>query len=304
MRFNKLDLNLLVALDALLSEESITRAADKVHIGQPAMSNALARLREYFDDELLVQVGRRMEATPRALALKDPVRDVLIRVEAAVVSQPRFDPTQSDREFRLTVSDYTSAALIPHLLSLVHRQKSKVRFVLLPHVTNPQRALERGEVDLMIFPERFAATEHPLEHLFTESFSCLVWKGSPLAHGELTLERYLAHGHVVMEPLNGKAYETAALAAQGIHRRVDVTTFSFATAPRMVVNTPLIVTIHNRLAQQAMETLPVVSRPMPVKIDPMTQMMQWHQYRSNDPGLVWLRDTLKTAVREMDTDRS
>jgi DNA-binding transcriptional LysR family regulator len=302
MRFNKLDLNLLVALDALLSEESITRAADKVHIGQSAMSNALARLREFFDDELLVQVGRHMEPTPRALALKDPVRDVLIRVEAAVVSQPRFDPAASDREFRLTVSDYTSAVLVPHLLSLMHRQSCKVRLVLLPQVVNPQRALERGEVDLMIIPERFASTEHLTEHLFSESFQCLVWKESPLAHGELTLERYLAHGHVVMQPNNGTAYETAALAAKGIHRRIDVTTFSFATAPRMVVNTSLIVTIHERLARQAARALPVVSRPMPVKIEPMTQVMQWHKYRSNDPGLVWLRNALKIAAREMDLE--
>ncbi|MCW5645073.1 MAG: LysR family transcriptional regulator [Rhodoferax sp.] len=302
MRFNKLDLNLLVALDALLTEESITRAADKVHIGQSAMSNALARLRDFFNDDLLVQVGRRMQPTPRALALRDPVRDVLIRVEAAVVSQPRFDPTRSDREFRLTVSDYTSAALIPHLLSLVHRQLSKVRFVLLPQVTNPQRALERGEVDLMIIPARFASSEHPSEQLFTESFNCLVWSGSPLAHGEFTLERYLACGHVVMEPPNGVAYETAALAEKGIRRKIDVTTFSFATAPRMVVNTSLIVTIHDRLARQATRSLPVVRRPMPVKIEPMSQVMQWHEYRSLDPGLVWLRETLRLAVAEMDRD--
>jgi DNA-binding transcriptional LysR family regulator len=300
MRFNKLDLNLLVALDALLTEESITRAADKVHIGQSAMSNALARLREYFNDELLIQVGRRMEFTPRAVALKDPVRDVLIRVEAAVVLQPRFDPSASDREFRLTVSDYTSAVLIPHLLSLVHRQSCKVRFVLLPQVINPQRSLESGEVDLMIIPERFASSEHQMEHLFTESFSCLVWSESPLAHGELTLERYLAHSHVVMQPNNGIAYETSALAAKGIHRKIDVTTFSFATAPRLVVNTSLIVTIHDRLARQATRSLPVVRRPMPVEIEPMGQAMQWHKYRSNDPGLVWLREALKGAVSEMD----
>lgn len=300
MRFNKLDLNLLVALDALLSELSVSRAADKMHMGQSAMSNALSRLREFFNDELLVQVGRRMEPTSRAMALKDPVRDVLIRVEAAVLSQPRFDPSQSDRVFLMAVSDYTSASLIPHLLSLVHQQKSKVRFVLLPQVSNPQRALERGEVDLMIIPERFASTGHPLEHLFTETFSCLVWNESPLAHGELTLSRYLAHGHVVMEPPNGKAYETEALAAKGIHRKVDLTTFSFATAPRLVVNTHLIVTTHDRLARLAMQTLPVVTRPVPVKIEPMTQMMQWHNYRSNDPGLVWLREMLRQAVILMD----
>ncbi|MEC4511813.1 LysR family transcriptional regulator, partial [Klebsiella pneumoniae] len=114
MRFNKLDLNLLVALDALLSEQNISRAAEKIHLSQSATSNALARLREYFDDELLVQVGRKMEPTPRAEALKDAVRDILVRVDATVAAQPEFGPAQANRLFRLFVSDYTMTTLIPH----------------------------------------------------------------------------------------------------------------------------------------------------------------------------------------------
>lgn len=300
MRFNKLDLNLLVALDALLTEGSITRAAEKVHLGQSAMSSALARLREYFDDELLVQVGRRMELTPRALALRDPVRDVLVRVEAAVVTQPLFDCEQSDREFRLTVSDYTNAVLMPHLMTLVDEQSAKVRFKLLPQVQNPQVALERGDVDLMIIPERYASREHPNEDLFSEAFCCLVWAGSDLAKGKLTLERYLGQGHVVMEPPNAMAYETTALAELGIHRRIEVTTFSFTTAPALVVNTSRIATTHRRLAIQAEKWLPVVSRPLPVAIPLMKQSMQWHKYRTKDPGLAWLRGMLKKAVQRMD----
>jgi LysR family transcriptional regulator, nod-box dependent transcriptional activator len=300
MRFNKLDLNLLVALDALLTDNSISRAAERVHLGQSAMSNALARLREYFDDDLLVQVGRKMEPTPRALSLKEPVRDVLIRVEAAVVTQPLFDPKNSDREFRLTVSDYTNAVLLPHVLESVHRQSSNIRFQLLPQASNPKRALENGDVDLMIIPELFASADHPSEQLFEERFCCLVWRESPLAHGKLTLERYLAHGHVVMEPPNAQAYETKLLTDKGIQRRVEVTTFSFATAPRLIVGTSRIVSVHRRLARQAEQELPVVARPLPVEIAPMKQTMQWHKYRSNDQGLVWLRKTIQQAVRVMD----
>ena len=303
MRFIKLDLNLLVALDALLAEGSVTRAAERVHLGQSAMSNALTRLREYFDDELFVQVGRKMEPTPRALALKDPVRDVLIRIETAVVAQPLFDPSQSDREFRLTVSDYTNAVLIPHLLGLANRQSSKVRFQLVPQTINPKRTLENGEVDLLIVPEPFASDEHPSEHLFSETFCCVVWKESVLAYGKMTLDRYLSHGHVAMQPPNARAYETIEMAKQGIHRRVEITTFSFATAPRLVVATSRIATLHRRLALQAKEMLPVVVKPIPVKISPMKQMMQWHKYRTNDPGLVWLRETLHQAVAVMDASR-
>lgn len=302
MRFNKLDLNLLVALDALLSENSISRAAEKVNLGQSAMSNALARLREYFDDELLVQVGRKMEPTPRALALKAPVRDVLIRVKTAVQLKPEFDAAQSDRQFRLTVSDYTNSVLMPHLMALVHNQSLKVRFQLLPQVSNPQRALENGDVDLLIIPDRFAAKEHPSELLFEESFCGLVWRGSPLAHGDLTLERYLNQGHVVMEPPLANAYETLVLAEKGIYRRIEVTTFSFATAPRLLVGTTRIATLHNRLALQAEHILPVVRKALPVQLPPMRQTMQWHEYQTNDPGIAWLRKTLRLAVQSMDQE--
>jgi LysR family nod box-dependent transcriptional activator len=122
MRFNKLDLNLLVALDAMLLERNISRAAERLHVSQSAMSSSLARLRTYFDDPLLVQVGRRMELTPRAQALKEVVRDILGRVDTAIATRPQFDPAQSDREFRLLVSDYTLVTLMPHLLALVRRK--------------------------------------------------------------------------------------------------------------------------------------------------------------------------------------
>ena len=112
MRLNKLDLNLLVALDAMLTETSITVAAQRLHMSQSAMSNALGRLRDHFQDKLLVQVGRRMEITPRGLVLREAVRDVLMRIDTTIAAQPEFDPAKSEREFTLLVSDYT--------LSLIH----------------------------------------------------------------------------------------------------------------------------------------------------------------------------------------
>ena len=118
MRFKKLDLNLLVALDALLTEKNVTRAGERVFLSQSTMSNALARLRQYFDDELLVQVGGRMELTPRAVMLHDAVRDVLVRIDTTIAAKPAFDPTESDREVTLFVSDYSMEVLIPGALAL------------------------------------------------------------------------------------------------------------------------------------------------------------------------------------------
>lgn len=113
MRFNKLDLNLLVALDVLLVERNVSRSADRLHVTQSAVSNALARLRDYFDDEILVPVGRRMELTPRAELLKEAVRDILVRIESSVTAKPLFEPRTSDRRFRIFVSDEALANLFP-----------------------------------------------------------------------------------------------------------------------------------------------------------------------------------------------
>ena len=182
MHFNKLDLNLLVALDALLIEGSISRAAARVHLSQSAMSNALARLRAYFEDDLLVQVGRTLELTPRAKALKEAVRDVLMRVDSAIAAEPQFDPSRSDRTFQLLVSDYTTVTLMPHLLALARRQSSTVRFQLCRCRTGPAAARAgRGEADMMVIPRNYCSPDHPVEPLFEEEYVCAVWNGSRFA---------------------------------------------------------------------------------------------------------------------------
>ncbi|MEK8027515.1 MAG: hypothetical protein RLY78_2929 [Pseudomonadota bacterium] len=302
MRFNRLDLNLLVALDALLTERSITRAAERLNLSPSATSNALARLREYFDDELLVQVGRRMEPTPRAEGLADAVRDVLVRVDSTIASRPAFDPTASDRTFRIFASDYTQQVLAPHLLALASAARAAVCFDFLPQVSNPARILERGEADLQIIPREFLSAEHPHEPLYEETFVCVVCRDSSLARGTLDRARYLAAGHVVMQPPGGgnTAFEAWAFERLGIARRVAATSFGFVALPAMVAGTELIATVHRRLAERMAPAAGGVLRPLPLEIPPMTQSLQWHGYRTQDPGLVWLRTLLRQAVQRMD----
>ncbi len=304
MRFNRLDLNLLVALDALLTERSITRAAERLNLSPSATSNALARLRDHFNDALLVQVGRKMEPTPRALGLHEAVRDVLVRVESAIAIQPEFVPSQSDRVFRVFVSDYTQLLLVPHLLALAHQARCTAHFEFLPQVSNPQRSLERGEADLMIIPSGFLSPDHPHETLYTEDFVCAVWSGSAMARGELSVERYMAAGHVVMQPAGGigDSFETRFTRNHGIVRRVAVQSYSFAALPAMVVGTDFIATVHRRLALLLQRSFPIELRPSPVAITAMEQGLQWHQYRSQDPGLVWLRGLFARAVQRMDAE--
>lgn len=301
MHFNKLDLNLLVALDALLTELSISRAAERLHMSQPAMSNALARLRGYFDDPLLVQVGRRMETTPRAEALRDAVRDVLVRVDATITAQPRFDPAQSDREFNLLVSDFTLSVIGTHLLSLAAQQGATARFRFHSQVDNPQRALERGEVDILVIPSGYCSPDHPTETLFEESFSCVVWRESRLGRqGQLSFDEYMAAGHVVMQPPGGMTFESWFMQRYGTSRRVEITSFSFATAPSLVVGTERIATVHTRLGRLAAQYLPLRLLELPVPMPRMQQAIQWHKYRTQDPGLMWLRGLLHAAAALMD----
>ncbi|SDE21871.1 transcriptional regulator, LysR family [Variovorax sp. CF079] len=309
MRFNKLDLNLLVALDAMLAERSVSRAAERLHVSQSTMSSSLTRLRTYFEDELLVQVGRKLELTPRAETLKEAVRDVLSRVDTAIATQPQFDPTQSDREFRMFVSDYTLVTLMPHLLALARRQSSTVRFQLspLPQMDRPQRALERGDADLLVIPRNYCSREHPAEVLFEEEFNCVVWSGSRFAHaGELTLDQYVAAGHVVTQPTgtDQPTLESWFMQRHGIVRRVEVTTYSFVAAPFVVIGTECIATVHGRLARLAQRSQPLKLHALPVPMPRMEQAMQWHKYRTHDPGLVWLRGLLHEAAWLMDAEQT
>jgi DNA-binding transcriptional LysR family regulator len=301
MRFNKFDLNLLVALDALLTERNTTRAANKVNITQSAMSNALNRLREYFEDELLVRVGQKMELTPRAETLCDPVREMLLRFETSIAAKPEFDCSQSDREFTLFVSDYSMQMLIPRVLARASQQRSTVRFRLLPQVSSPARSLERGEADLLVIPHAYCSSDHPTEIIFVEEFACVVWEGSEAAREGITFERYTSAGHVVMTPFESEhpAYESWMMQRYGFTRRIEVTSYNFSSLPYLVVGTELIATVHSRLARALEPSLPIKVLPLPMPMPHLEQAVQWHKYRSADPGIGWLRKLIRDAGAEM-----
>lgn len=302
MRFNKLDLNLLVALDMLLKERSVTRTAEALNLSASAVSNALARLREYFDDELLVQIGRKMEPTPRALGLQTVVRDVLLRIDSAIAAPVAFDPRSSERIFRIFASDYTQLVLGPALMSLAAAQKATVGFEFATQVDQPHRYLERGEADLLVIPAGFMSPDHPRETLYSERFVCMVWRGGALAGGRLDFDRYLAAEHVVMQPEGGRtqAFEGWFLQRFGVTRRIGVQTYSFITLPALLVGTDRVATVHERVARHLVGSWPLEIQPTPMAIDDMEQAMQWHKYRAKDPGLIWLRNLFAEAARRID----
>lgn len=301
MRFNNLDLNLLVTLDALLTEQSISRAAEQLCLTQPATSNALARLRDYFDDELLVLVGRAMQLTPLAESLKDAVRDILQRVDSTIASRPRFEPATADREFRLIVSDYATATWVPHLFAIATKEAPNVRFTLMPQTVQPERILDQGHADVLAMPSTLCSPAHPTELLHRETFCCVVSSESRHAtRGTLTLSDYLAAKHVIMQPPGGRSIDAREMEAAGIQRQVTATAYGFSMLPDLVVGSELIATVHRRLAVRAIRMNALTILPCPVELSEMEQVVQWHKYRTRDPGLVWLRQSMHHAVRRMD----
>jgi DNA-binding transcriptional LysR family regulator len=302
MRFNnKLDLNLLIALDHLLHLRSVSGAAARMNVTQSAMSSALQRLRDYFEDELLVSLGRRMELTPRAEALKESVRDLLVRIEWTVTSTSQFDPASSDRRFNILASDYTLATLAPSLLAHCEQVAPAVKFTFLHQIAAPQQSLERGDVDLLIMPREFCSKLHPSEVVLEDHFAVVAWSKGRYATRKLSRAEFSKAPHVVMQPSEGRqSLETFYLAQSGVERRMDVSTYSFSSLAQLVVGTNRIATVHRRLAKAAQRGLPIKILELPFQLPPLQQSVQWHKYRSNDAGLIWLRDMIRVAAKDIE----
>src|SRR5437016_3518266 len=203
MKLKNADLNLLVALDAMLSERNITRAAERLSLGQPATSAALRRLRHLFGDPLLVRRGRVMELTPLAQALVAPVREILEGIDGLLSIRPEFNPGCDDRSFSVMASDYVALVLLRPLLGRLDAVAPNVRVSVLP-ITMPFRTmLGRGETDLVLFPIEVDPGMRAFPHrtLFTDRYVCTVWGQHPQVGDEITLDMlsslpYLSYAHV------------------------------------------------------------------------------------------------------------
>ena len=200
MRFDRLDLNLLVALDALLSERSVSLAADRICLSQSATSSALGRLRDYFADDLLVQKGRQMVLTARAEGLVEPVRAVLDQIRTTIAVPPPFDPATCDRSIRLMASDYITEVLLTTALTDVNQMAPNMRFEVQPLTEVLLESLERGFVDLLITIDYAISADHPSQILFEDDYVVVGWNGNPAMAGPMTKELYFELGHVTAHP--------------------------------------------------------------------------------------------------------
>jgi DNA-binding transcriptional LysR family regulator len=294
-----LDLNLLVALDALFAERSVSRAGERLHLSQSATSGALARLRDVFRDQLLVPVGRKMVLTPVAEALVEPVRDFLLQAESILNINPAFTPASSTRKFRVLMSDYVETVLMAEALPRIEQLAPGIRFEFVSNMVGGFDSLDRGEIDLCIAPAIRLSSAHPSEPLFEDEFICVAWSDNPRVKSAISLSEYLSMGHVVVR--FGRHQELTTfdewfMERFGHERRVEVVTTAFNLVPQLLVGTSRIATLHRRLATVYQRYLPLKIVKPPFEIATLQESMQWHKSRDRDPGTVWLRSLLKSVM--------
>lgn len=294
MRFQRLDLNLLVALDALLSEKSVSLAADRLCLSQSATSSALGRLRDYFGDELLVMKGRGMVITARAEELIEPVRAVLEQIRTTVAIAPAFDPVTADRQVRIMASDYSTQVLLAGALAHLEQDAPQMRFEIQPMGDNPIEAIERGQIDLLLTIDYAISADHPSQMLFEDDYVVVGDPANPAMQEELTRERYFALGHVTARFGKSRtpAFDDWFVRRQKTQRRVEVVAPTFLSQAGLVAGTRRIATMHRRLARQVVPAMGLVMREVPFDIPPIREAIQWHLSNNNDRALRWVVERL------------
>jgi DNA-binding transcriptional LysR family regulator len=294
----RLDLNLLVAFQVLVREKSVSRAAERLFLGQPAMSGALARLRDVFQDELLVRTGRGMEPTTKALTLYAQLTPALESIRETVSEQPAFDPATQSRTFHLGMRDWVETWLMPALMVRVQQAAPRVRIAV--RASDAQlgaRMLQNEEMDLGVSVFADGPPWQRREQLAAMGYRC-VYDGKRVGIGSpLTLEQYLAHPHLVTPTQTGFRGPVDDELVRGSKRRkVIYTTSRFAALPLILRRTAVIATVPEQSARQWVEVFGLTSSPVPVRIAPFAISMIWHARREGDPGLQWLRGVVRGVV--------
>ena len=298
MNLAGLDLNLLVSLDALLQQRSVTRAAAQMGLSQPALSASLARLRRHFGDELLTRTGNEYRLTPLAVQLRELARPALTGVERVFAAQPQFDPASSTREFSLLVSDYGAAVLGNALAGLLAEEAPRTRLRL---SANTPRAVDRAEqvllsTDLLVLPRGFL-TDLSSRDLYRDEWVCVVSTDNADVGDELTVEQLETLPWVVT--YHGPTASTPAarqMRMLGIEPRVQVVTETFLTVPGLVAGTPRIALLQRRLVDLLPVEVAVRALPCPFEVGPLLEAMWWHPAFDDDPEHAYLRDVVVRAA--------
>ncbi|ODU88524.1 LysR family transcriptional regulator [Devosia sp. 63-57] len=296
MRFKGLDLNLIVALDALLATRSVSRAAERTCITQPAMSASLARLREYFDDPLLITGIGSATLSPLGESLRAPAADTLSYISDHLIAPGNFNPETSDREFRILAADTVLVGLLAAALQRLELMAPKLRYALITPKGNNQAQLESGQLDLLVIPEKVASPAHPAELLFEEEHTVIAC-GQRQFGNNLSLEDFCAADHVEVY-IAETPYLDTVLGTPVFDRRISVRLDNFALVPSFVSGTTRLATFPAMTTELFSGLVDLQYFKPPFSIPPVRLAMQWHSRASADAGLQWLRQELRVAIGE------
>jgi len=309
---NRIDLNLLVYLDALLRERNVTQAANQLSLSQPAMSNGLRRLRELFDDPLLVRTSEGMTPTERALELEPVVREVLSKVDHAVQPRTAFEADKADRVFRIMASDYAESTLFPTVLGKLRTLAPGITLDIMTPSDVSFLDVERGKVDMLI--NRFDSMPQSFHqiHLWDDSFSCVLSPENPVLEN-WTLDNYLKANHIWVsktgmgvgvgvnpDDVQRLGWVDVALDKLGKKRQIRVFTRHYQASMTLAEQNDLIVTLPTRAAMLKRDNPRVVLRDPPLDIPPLELKMAWSPLLQHNPANKWLRKIIADTARELD----
>ncbi len=299
MNLAAIDLNLLVAFEALLEERHVTRAGQRIGLAQPSMSSALSRLRLLFDDEILVRTAAGMRPTAKALAIAPAISNALDLLRSTLRPEQAFDPATTRHRFTIAVTDYGDLVIVPGLVSLLRKEAPGANLTVRP-ITDAADALamlERGEIDAMV-GGHLPSSRHCLRMwLFSEHFVCVRDAGA--APGNLDAAAYLARPHALFSAIGGDGSAGAVdqlLAARGLQRRVAVTLPHVVAVPFAVAGSDLVATMAERIARRFAQSAGVAIEPVPYPVAPFDIDLLLRRKGEDDPAIAWLARMIRRAV--------
>jgi LysR family transcriptional regulator, nod-box dependent transcriptional activator len=305
LHFKGLDLNLLVILDALLEEQSVTKAAQRVHVSQPAVSAALAKLRQHTGDELLEKVGREFRLTPRAQAMIIPVKEILIRIESAIYTGSEFDPSLTDRTFNIAMSTYSAEVLMPGLVEKLTRSYPGISCIVEEISADSPARVNTGSIDCCVtFQQTKLLTSESFEELsyspmFSDQWLLVAARGNDLVKESISYEEFCALPYVETRlARNLSSFVERTLDNQNFRPRASLAVPSFELAIKSVISSDCVAVVPAMLIDDRLRQFLKMFEP-PFEMPALEEFLVWHSRNDADPGHTWFRELILGVAAEL-----
>lgn len=304
MNLHNVDLNLLVAFDMLMTERSVTKAANRLSIGQSAMSSTLARLRKLFNDPLLIREGRGLVATPMAEALAQPVYDLLTGIQNVLTERDHFDPATAERTFSVIANDYLTMTFLQPLIARLSAEAPGIRLRIFPTGDDAPDRLRKHQADVLVMP-REAIEENidfPHQFLYRDRYVVAVDRDHPEVGETITLEQFSTLPYVAAASGHLRSLQEMQLDFMGVPRNIEFTV-GFGTAPFLLKGTRLITLVHETLGKKYQEAagIRLLDPPLP-RLQPINEIMGWTRRTDTDAGNRWLRRAIANLAAEFGSE--